>query len=73
MNEKLMNYGNFSQYKSWLLSGGIVIAVALWLIPDRRVSRMNLKYRVLMSAQEQSRQKAPFACELRWPKMFSAR
>ena len=32
MNEKLMNYGNFSQYKSWLLSGGIVIAVALWLI-----------------------------------------
>ncbi len=32
MNEKLMNYGNLNQYKSWLLSGGIVIAVALWLI-----------------------------------------
>ena len=32
MKEKEMNYSNLSQYKSWLLSGGIVIAVALWLI-----------------------------------------
>ena len=32
MNKKGMNYSNLSQYKSWLLSGGIVIAVALWLI-----------------------------------------
>ena len=32
MKEKEMNYSNLSQYKSWLLSGGIVVAVALWLI-----------------------------------------
>jgi multidrug efflux system membrane fusion protein len=32
MKEKEINYSNLSQYKSWLLSGGIVIAVALWLI-----------------------------------------
>lgn len=27
-----MAHGNINKYKSWLLSGGIVIAVALWLI-----------------------------------------
>jgi multidrug efflux system membrane fusion protein len=27
-----MEYGNIKKYKSWLLSGGISIAVALWLI-----------------------------------------
>ena len=35
MKEKEMNYSKWSQYKSWLLSGGIVIAVALWLISGR--------------------------------------
>ena len=27
-----MEHGNINKYKSWLLSGGIVVAVALWLI-----------------------------------------
>ena len=27
-----MEYGNISKYKSWLLSGGIVVAVGFWLI-----------------------------------------
>jgi len=29
--ENKMEYGNINRYKSWLLSGGIIIAVILWL------------------------------------------
>lgn len=32
MKEKVMNDSNLSQYRSWLLSGGIIIVVALWLV-----------------------------------------
>ena len=28
----MMEYGNINRYKSWLLSGGIIIAVILWLL-----------------------------------------
>jgi multidrug efflux system membrane fusion protein len=30
--ENMMEYGNINRYKSWLLSGGIIIAVILWLL-----------------------------------------
>lgn len=32
MNEKEMNFSTLSQYKSWLISGGIIVAVAFWLL-----------------------------------------
>ena len=32
MNEKEMNFGTLSEYRSWLISGGIVVVVALWLL-----------------------------------------
>ncbi len=32
MNEKEMKDNNFNQYKSWFLSGGIVVVIAIWLI-----------------------------------------
>jgi multidrug efflux system membrane fusion protein len=30
--ENMMEHGNINRYKSWLLSGGIIIAVILWLL-----------------------------------------
>jgi len=30
-----MEHGNISKYKSWLLSGGIIVAVALWLVSGK--------------------------------------
>ena len=32
MNEKKVNFGILSEHRSWLISGGIVFAVALWLL-----------------------------------------
>ena len=32
MTEKETNFGNFGEYRSWLISGGIIIAVAVWLL-----------------------------------------
>ena len=36
-NEKEMKYGYVTKYKSWLLSIGIIVAVALWLVSGQLV------------------------------------
>ena len=48
-----MKYGNMNQYKSWLLSGGVIVAVALWLVSgqfgDKPDADLSLENSTMMS------------------------